>query len=202
MPFQDRASLRLVQASPDPVGFPRDQRVLETELPNGADGADALRDGLSGKLLLALLEVARGEVVRGVLAAARGESLPTGQPFVERHLPGCSQENGLGIPHSSRGSVRNRFSRTRRDRYAPACSEGPRGSASTCRISPSTPRTRIDVPASIGSPLVRPRQSAPLTNTGPSGASRPLASPTSPIRPRWVPTILSRDWIATVSANP
>ena len=48
----------------------------------------------------------------------------------------------------------------------------------------------------------RPRHIAPFTYTGPSGASRPRASPTRPISPRWVATIRSRDCIATVSPNP
>ena len=77
LPLEDRAALGLVESSPHPVALPGPQRVIETELANGADGADPLRDRLPGELLPSLLEVARREVVRGILAAAGGEPLPS-----------------------------------------------------------------------------------------------------------------------------
>src|SRR4029453_8148500 len=157
------------------------------------------------ELLSAFLEVARREVVRGVLASTRGEALPPGDQLVERHLSGCSQEGTSEIPRERRGPGRRaspRFNGTGEEPYVPDDPTVCGDSASTRRINPSTPRTRTGVPGSIGSPSVRPRHNAPFTKTGPAGARRPRASPTSPISPRWVPTIRSRDCNATVRANP
>src|SRR5262245_56599234 len=74
------AALVLVQAAPDPVALPDPEGVLEAREADRARGADRLGLGFSGRLLLAPLEVVRGEEQGGVGPAAGGVELPAPGP--------------------------------------------------------------------------------------------------------------------------
>src|SRR5439155_8585509 len=195
---QEGSSFHLVHAAPDPMGVTGAQGELQAGLTHRAANAEGLRDRLAGVLLGSLLEVGRSEEVGRVLPPADGPLPPRSEGRV--HLPGCSRAGSSEIPVPQP----SRELHTGRGRRKPDQSLGAKGSdsGSTLSTSPSTPRTRTRVPVAIGSPRLRPRQSAPLTNTGPSGAIFPRASPIKPISPRWVETIRSREAIATVRPNP
>src|SRR5262245_54948168 len=76
------ATFVLVQAAPDPVALSDPQGVLEARKPDGAGGSEHLGLGLSGRLLLAPLEVVRGEEQGGVGPSAGRVELPAPGPLL------------------------------------------------------------------------------------------------------------------------
>ena len=69
-------ALELVEATPDAVGFPYPDGVIETRSANGARGADALGSAFPCLLLILALEVRGREEDCGLWAAACGLVLP------------------------------------------------------------------------------------------------------------------------------
>src|SRR5688572_17073078 len=108
-PAEDLAAFELVQAAPDPVGLTDLEREVETDIPNRADAAERLRLGLPPVLLVALLEVVRGEEQGGVLAAAGGIELPPLHP-VRVHPLGHADRSSrsgpsIGVSYLNAGRI-------------------------------------------------------------------------------------------------
>src|SRR5688572_157373 len=141
LPPQHCPSLGLVQSAPHAVALPGLQRVVEAGLAHLAGRADPLGDRLTRELLPPLLEIARREVERGVLAAACGASLPAGRRLLECHHLVVRRTRGRRFLFPEGSVRRHTFSRSGRTPYAPASSIGRASSGATRRMRPSTPRT-------------------------------------------------------------
>jgi hypothetical protein len=82
---QDCPALHLVQTAPDAVPLADIEGVVSALLENWTPHTDGLGDDLARILLPRLLEVARGEEVHRVFAAARCEELPVTGSGLEHH---------------------------------------------------------------------------------------------------------------------
>ena len=177
--------------------FAEPPRSIATLVEHRADPADRLRDRLPGVLLPALLEVARREEERGVLASACCAKLPATRPGVANTFPAgrpslprrhrrpardahhvVREPEPKGIPHGrndgSEPQVSDQPGQQRHRSSAPTLA---RLHAEDQTVHPPDPnrrcRTRIRRPSTA-----TPRRA--FTSPGPSGASSPRLTP--PVR--------------------